>query len=685
LRTSAFIICIVCCLLFLSPSGTNAQNKADSLRKVLASAKESEKGELYIALSDLYRLSLPDTSYSYALAALKFSRKTGNKHLEGAALVNMGSYQNISGDHTQASLCFEAARKIGEELDDLPVKSNSYNGLALVQQNLGNFNEALDLHSHALEIRLKMNDIKGIGSSYNNMGDLYRMLDKNQLALDYLKKAEKNYQQCNYLNGLGSVYSNMGAVYIQLKDFTNAIHFIELSLSIRQKTGNKRGQVISLDNLAALCFENKEYARGLNYAKETYFKAREMGDKLAMITAMANMGKGFLELGILDSAFKYATMSVDTARKINNRPMQETSLLVLAAVQARKGDYNHAYQNLLASTNLGDSLNGKEANKKITELLQRISQERKDKEDKLKEAEFRKQKQFLYAGIAFLLLIAVFLLNRYQLKQKANKTLQEQHRIIAEKSKEIKDSIDYARKIQRAILPLTKDLERVFPEGFGLYKPKDVVSGDFYWFAETGGKALLAVADCTGHGVPGAFMSMLGSDKLSNAVHENKLHTPSAILVNLNRSIKQTLKQNESNSELRDGMDIALCSVDLKQMQMEYAGANRPLYLVRQGELITFNPTKSAVGGHTRDEQEFQSQKIALLKGDMFYMFTDGFADQFGGPKGKKFTSKRLRELLLSFKDVQTGEQEALLVKAFEDWKGSTEQVDDILVVGFRI
>ncbi len=260
-----------------------------------------------------------------------------------------------------------------------------------------------------------------------------------------------------------------------------------------------------------------------------------------------------------------------------------------------------------------------------------------------------------------------------------------QKQIIEQKNKEITDSINYAQQIQQAILPLTHDIYQLLPDSFGLYRPKDVVSGDFYWVGKQGGKVMVAATDCTGHGVPGAFMSMLASNKLDDAIFEKKMTRPSDILCTLNTGIKTTLKQNQEGSLSRDGLDIALISINLETMKMEFAGANRPLLRMRNGEMTEIPPTKSAIGGLTPDNQEFANEEIEIAKGDCLYIFTDGYADQFGGEEGKKFMSKRFKELLFSIHQLPMKEQETILEKTFHQWRGSREQIDDILVIGIRI
>lgn len=246
-------------------------------------------------------------------------------------------------------------------------------------------------------------------------------------------------------------------------------------------------------------------------------------------------------------------------------------------------------------------------------------------------------------------------------------------------------------------MPEKQNIERVFPQSFVLFKPKDIVSGDFYWmWSEATSrqsspgevpeqKVLIAAADCTGHGVPGGFMSMIGSEKLNDAAQQSS--DTGKILSLLNKGIKKSLHQSEEQESTKDGMDIALCSVNANTGKIEYSGANRPLWIIRKGatEIEEIKPDKMAIGGFTEGEQNFNTNTLQLHKGDSFYIFSDGYADQFGGPQGKKLSTKKFRDILLSIQNLSMTEQSKYLEKSMADWKGNREQLDDILVIGIRL
>ncbi|MFN7846357.1 MAG: SpoIIE family protein phosphatase, partial [Bacteroidota bacterium] len=272
--------------------------------------------------------------------------------------------------------------------------------------------------------------------------------------------------------------------------------------------------------------------------------------------------------------------------------------------------------------------------------------------------------------------------------------VEKQKKIVEVKNKDITDSINYAQKIQQAILPLPDEFNKVFPQSFIYFQPRDIVSGDFYWFYPphkmSQNHVYLAAADCTGHGVPGAFMSMIGNTLLNEILNEKQVYECDAILNQLHNEVRAALKQDIAQNTTNDGMDIALCRIDLDTLEMQYAGANRALYIFRpyaaSYEFIEVKPNKFSIGGFQAEtSRQFNAHTIQLKQGDTFYMFSDGYADQFGGAKNKKFMVKRLQHELMGMQHLPLHEQKLLIDQLLHDWKGNTEQVDDILMIGVRV
>ncbi len=270
-----------------------------------------------------------------------------------------------------------------------------------------------------------------------------------------------------------------------------------------------------------------------------------------------------------------------------------------------------------------------------------------------------------------------------------NNALEHKNTEILEQKREIEDSINYAKRIQDAILPVAAGIKRALPNSFILYKPKDIVSGDFYWYAKIKNHLIIVCADCTGHGVPGAFMSMIGSDRLNIIVNERKIITPGAILSELNIAIKHSLKQTADENTTRDGMDAAICVVDIDTKELTFSGAHRGLWIIKNGELTEIKGTKTAIAGFTPDDQTFEEHKISIEDGMKFYMTTDGFADQFGGERGKKFMVKKMKKFIMGISGRSFTEQAEMLDEELGKWMHgydeTYEQVDDVCVMGFEL
>ncbi len=262
--------------------------------------------------------------------------------------------------------------------------------------------------------------------------------------------------------------------------------------------------------------------------------------------------------------------------------------------------------------------------------------------------------------------------------------VEKQSKKVEELYTNVTDSIKYAKRLQESILPPERRIKELLPDSFVYYRPKDIVSGDFYWFEKVADRVVFAAVDCTGHGVPGAFMSLIGHNGLNQAVKDKARARPSEMLRDLNRIAYEALHKDREEYVVRDGMDMALCSFDPEKRILEYAGANCPLYLVRDNEVLQFTPDKSAIGSYDLEGTQFTDHRISLMEGDMVYIFSDGYADQFVGDRGKKFLYRRFRELLVSIAKEPTHLQRDQLQDAFMGWRGNHEQVDDILVIGMR-
>jgi len=651
-----------------------------------------------------------------------------------------GSYNNIGniyygqGNYSAALKNYYSSLLKRTEMGDKNGMAMAYMNIGNVYHLQGNYSDALKNEMASLKIREDLGDKQGIANCYNNIGNVYYSQSiytealKNQLAALKLRK------EIGDENGIGSSYNNIGIIYYLQGNYSDALINQLASLKIMNKIGDKRGIAMSYSNIGIIYKNQGNYDDALQSQLASLKIAIELQDKNAIANCYSNIGIVYSKLGKFKEANENLNKGLSISKEIGAKDYIKDSYSGLAELDsARAASFGNpdsgpgkfwkaAFEHHKLAILYRDSLVNQETSKKLVESQMQyefdkkesIAKAEQEKKDALTIAERRKQTIILaFVGfVAFLILcFAVFAYRNFRQKQKANNLLEEknifiekQKLIVEEKNHEITDSINYARRIQQAILAPMKEIEAALPDSFVLFKPKDIVSGDFYWFANDADSktTFIAAADCTGHGVPGAIMSMLSIDKLNEVLYQ--ANTVSQILSLVNKGIKKALRQSDKDNSTRDGMDIALISLTEKTpgiISLNYAGANRPLWIARKNiigsalvkeykvnaiedDLGEIKPTKSAIGGLTIDEQEFQEHSFDLEKGDTIYICTDGFADQFSR-HGKKLKTKKFKEILLSIQDRSMKEQEKYLNDFIEDWRGYMEQTDDILVIGIRI
>jgi serine phosphatase RsbU (regulator of sigma subunit) len=412
-----------------------------------------------------------------------------------------------------------------------------------------------------------------------------------------------------------------------------------------------------------------------------------------MVGNLGTLGKIHDGLGDRDSALHYFRNAMQIAMKHNLKQHLMDTYYSMSSVHEDLKAYDSSLYYLRKYIDLNEQLHGEDEQSRVDQEKQKYNISKKDQELKLRQAEADLKQEalnnrivLLIAGIAVLILVSLLLYNRFRLKNRLADVLEKKNKEITLQKDEITDSINYARRIQDSILAPVHVVKETLPDSFILYLPKDVVSGDFYWIDTINNQRIFAAVDCTGHGVPGALMSVVGFNLLNRAVNELRLTKPSEILRELDFGVNKLLRQSESENTVKDGMDIALCSYNPETKILQYAGVFNPLYIVRNGALQQVKADKSPIGVNINGVVDtFTNHEIQMYSGDMIYLFSDGYADQFGGPQGKKFKYNQLREVLESISGHELSDQETKLKSAFNNWKGSLEQVDDVLILGVRI
>lgn len=588
-----------------------------------------------------------DSALYFSLEALKISRAIKQNKGIMSAYNNIGSIYCMKGEYDEAIKNFLLSLRISESIGDFGNAASSYNNMALVYRNLNNTTQAEAYFRKAYGLYIKANDKRNVISAAMNIGLVN--IDRNKLdtAEKYFNGVLTNSDAVGDLLLLGTAYGNLGYIYYRKNEYKKSENFYEKALSIYQEVDNKANVALTHIAFAQLFIKQ---GNGIK-ARENAVKSLEIAEESQSL------------LQVMDAH------------------------MIISQSDSVLGDYKSAYEahKLYALTR--DSVINSDSQRSINEMQAKYESQKKDLELIKKEAELGKQKltrNGLIIGLALALALIFIVFRGFTQKQKTNKIISGQKKEVELKNKEILDSISYAQRIQSALLIPEKELAKSFNDCFILYMPKDIVSGDFYWFGESKTNKIIAVADCTGHGVPGGFMSMLGYEMLQEILLLENVETTSAALNILNKKVTDTLNKNKR--VYRDGMDMALCAFNMEKQQLQFSGANRPVIMIRNNKLTELKPDKQTIGGNIDgDLIPFNHFEIKIQKGDLFYLFSDGYADQFGGPAGKKFMYKRFKELLSDNAEKNLTEQKEIIHAEFAQWKGNSEQIDDVCIIGIKI
>lgn len=535
---------------------------------------------------------------------------------------------------------------------------------------------------------------------YSLKSVLAHKLNEKDKIFHFAHKALKIYRKSNNLQGQLQVLTNLSLDYLKYNMYDSAYFSLNLLFSNETKMTNKE-KFFMYQNYGMYYYETSEYEHSVYNLK----KAIQISENENMVdskaTALMLISKPLIAKKDYETALKYLQESIMVSKQNNLIYELNEAYDQLILIYELIEDYKKAYQTKIINDSIKDEIynlekinriNQFESELKLTEKEKLITeQELTIKQKQLEQTKTKSKITSLFFVLIVCLLLIIFVsiifyrarkLNREINAQKAEVELQKI--IVEEKNKEITSSITYAKRIQNAILPAQSLLDKLLPNNFIFYLPKDIVAGDFYWIQQINGTILFAVADCTGHGVPGSLVSVVCHNALNRAVGEFKLTEPAKILDAVSEMVIDTFAKSET--EVKDGMDIALCCIkqENENWELEYAGANNSLYLIRNKELIEVKADKQPVGKFTK-KQSFTNHNIKLEKNDFICLFSDGYADQFGGPKGKKFMYRSFKSLLVENSQLPLTEQKNKLESSFFKWKNTHDQVDDVCVLGIKI
>ncbi len=706
----SFIFLFLICPLYTFPQEVNI----DSLKILLKDElHDSTRADIMLHISE--SSDIDSVFRKYNLLALEIAEKnipnaSGTElktflRIKASAFNNIGFDETTKGNLTSALNYYVKSLKIEREIKNNLDEAYILNNIADIYETQGNISAALKYYEESMKIHEKMNNPRGIAQAYNNLGFIYSNQGDLEKALDYYQKSFKIKKELNDKSGMAVSLSNIGYIYMLKKQDYKAMSYYLLALKSAQETDDKLRMALVYSNIGGILQRQGNDTQAFENFRKGLKLSEEIGDVDGVAHYMYNLGTLFLKKGNTDSALYFGNESMKHSQNVGSPTLIRLSAELLKNTYKAKGNSTKALEYFELYFKMNDSINNEET-KKAT-FKQQLSYEYEKKETEAKNEQDKKDVENASAikrqqiltwsigiGLLIVIIFSIFLYKRFVLTQKQKHIIEEQKKIVDEKNTEILDSISYAKRLQDAILPPIKIIEQQFPQSFVLFKPKDIVAGDFYWFEQIDGLLLFAAADCTGHGVPGAMVSVVCSNALNRAVKEFKITEPGKILDKVRELVVETFQKSES--EVKDGMDISLCSFNKKTNQLKWAGANNPLWIIKnvsssgpdsyldENQLIEYKANKQPIG-KTDSPNPFTTHSVTLQKDDTIFLFTDGYSDQFGGPNGKKFKYLPFKELLQSIKTRSMGEQLTLLDNKIENWKGSLEQVDDILVIGIKI
>lgn len=693
-HTRAYVGDFLCLLLTwaITCSVLQAQtSEIDSLKNQLKQTQGNKKVDILNKLSLRLINHEPDQASQYVKTALGLAQKQDYAQGTADSYNIIGTFNHVQGNYPQALNHYLKALEIYKEKEDLAGQATSLLNIGAIYQSQGDFNDAISRYQTALKIEAKLKNQLGIANCYINMGNAYSIQGKFSFGIKYLEKALAIYTKEKSTQNIANCLNNMANIYSDLQDYDQALAYYQRALNTLKKINNKAGIAVCLNNIANIYKISNQSEKALESALQSFQIAEQIGSKDDMKNAAYNLsqiyafqenyGKAYEFLNIY-LAWEQMMFNEENAKKIARLQtaydiaQKENEIALLAKDNALKQLFIYGIMLILAITVvlLGFAYWAYQQKIKSNKTLESQKKIIEDKNQKLEESEqtLRHTNQKLQE-------------KSEELATSRDK-LEQQNQQIADTNKDMRASISYAKRIQEALLPQTSLMKSFFSNWVIFYEPKDIVSGDFYWYAQQEGIHYVAAIDCTGHGVPGAFMSMIGHAFLNQILKIQGITEPGEILNKLHDNVKLAL--HHENSRMRDGMEMVLCAIDPARQELKFAGAVTPMLMFEEGEYRVLMGERQSIGGSYNfgdEDVPFTTQVISYQSPTMLYMFSDGYQDQFGGDRGRKFSRARFYELLTQIHSFPTDEQYLRIKDNFEQWRRDNNQIDDVMVIGLQL
>lgn len=679
--------------------GRSADINTDSIYNItLASKEDSNVVILYKKLAWEFVHSNIDSSINLCRKALSVSEK--NKYKRGIAdcLNTLGTFYYIKQSYDSALFYYNKAIENATKIHDSKTLASAYSNITLTYNVLCEYKKSIKFGFLALKLREMYNDTPGISKSLNNIGTTFHYMGRYNDAIEYYSQSLKLKEELGNKQDIASTLNNIGLIYFDKgidedqQYFDSSFYYHYRALDYRKEINFEPGIAESYINIGNVHSEKKNYTTALYYYKLSDPIFKKLEDENGLATIFHNIAYLHFKNNELDSASDFYTKSIEIAKQINNLDLLLDNYNSLAEFYALKKDFVNAYKYSSIYNALYDSIFIIENNKQIAEITTNYEAQKQEnlllkRRTEIELLKLKRTRTILIISVTLIIIISILLIcivKSLLSSKKTTKILVDQNFIITQKSNIITENINYAKIIQSSLLPSNNDLKSIFPESFLLSLPKDIVGGDFIWIKNIGNVKIVAMVDCTGHGVSAAFMSVIGNTLLNKIIIEEGIMEPSKILFKLNLYLTDMLSKQTERGFIMDGMDIAIFTI--KKNILTFSGSQMPICLIQDGNLNIIKGTRFSIGGNILNKKcEFTEESIKIKKGDFIYMFSDGYYDQFGGELFRPLRFKNFQNMLHANHKLPMDKQKEFFRNHMIEWIGDYEQLDDITLMGIKI
>lgn len=681
-------------------------NEVDSLLKVIDTTKEDTlSAKLYLQIGRIFAVTDLDSTIYYCKKALTLATEVSSIKYMALSNSYIGYYSRRKTEYDKALEHYFKALEYFKELKNDNYISKTYHNIANAYLQRSQYEKSIEYLLKSIALKEKINDSVGIANSQVGVGNIYFKQKKYDKAVEYYKNALEFFKETGKKLKMAMCYNNIGSVHLTHNRYEEAKgHFLK-TIEISKEVGYKQFLGDAYSNIG-LCYkelDNKQ--KTILYFNKALDKHKELDNKRGLASVYNNFASFYRENQQYKKAIEYANMSQNLANKLKIIEIQSSNSEILFEIYEELENYEKALVYHKKFKKFNDSIFNVKSEDIIQEMQAKYEVEQKEneiklqqKEIKIKSIKLKRRDTIIYIFIISFIVVAIFvvliikLLNDKRKKNKLlvlkNRQIGEKNQVIQKVNKQMFESIHYAKQIQQAVFLAEDEIRKYFKDAYILNLPRDIVSGDFFWIYQMGNNIIFALVDCTGHGIPGAFMSFIGNSLLNEIVKEKNITQPAQILTDLHTGVQKALRQESKYTSSDDGMDMVLCNFDAGSYELQFAGARNDAYIIKNDSFKALTGSPFSIGENTeglKHDVHFTNKTITIKKGSVLYLTTDGYLSQFGGQKEIKLNLHKFENTLKDIQPLDMPRQKEIMYNEFISWKGNQRQIDDVMVVGAKL